>query len=313
MIVRADPRRQLKRFWTGPVIWDAPLAEHTTLRVGGPAEAMIEPRSVEEIRQAVAGCREFGIPWLVVGGGSNLLVADEGFPGLVLLLGRKFGIINEVGIDADGRTLVEAAAGCSLGRLLNWCRERDLSGLEFTVGIPGSVGGAVAMNAGAWGIEIQEVLLALAWLEGERVTQKGRSELTFTYRRWLGPEEAVVLVATFALQPASSAAIADRCREWTAVRRRQQPKGVASAGSFFKNPAGDFAGRLIESAGLKGAAVGQAKVSEVHANFLVNTGGATAVQLLTLMRLVQEKVRKVHGVWLEPEVKIIGPIVGQEG
>ncbi len=312
MTGKTDLRQRVEQFWQGPVLWNAPLAELTTLRVGGPAGALIEPGSIEEVRLAVAGCRDSGIPWLVIGGGSNLLVADEGFAGLVLLLGRKFGTIREVGIDAEGRTMVEAAAGCSLARLLNWCLERGLSGLEFTVGIPGSVGGAVVMNAGAWGIELQDVLLALAWLEDGRLVQKRRAELAFSYRHWLGSEEAVILSATFALLPESPISIEARCRDWSAARRRQQPKGVASAGSFFKNPVGDFAGRLIESAGLKGAAVGEARVSEVHANFLVNTGGATAAQILALMRLVQERVREVHGVWLEPEVKIIGPVVGRE-
>jgi len=311
MTAGTDLRRRVERFWHGPVAWEAPLAERTTFRVGGPAAALIEPGSTEEIRLALAGCLASGIPWLVMGGGSNLLGSDEGFAGLVLLLGRKFGGISETGSDAEGSIKVRVEAGCSLARLLEWSRERGLSGLEFTVGIPGSVGGAVMMNAGACGGEIQQVLAALRWLENERIVEKERSELAFAYRSWRGPAEAVVLTATFALRTESSTVIEARCREWSAARRSRQPKGVPSAGSFFKNPPGDFAGRLIESAGLKGATVRSAMVSEVHANFLVNTGGATAADILALMRLVQERVREEYGVWLEPEVRIVGP-GGQE-
>jgi UDP-N-acetylmuramate dehydrogenase len=307
---RGDLRRRLELFWSGPVVWDAVLADWTSLGIGGPAGALIEPGSVEEVRMAVAGCRAAGIPWLVLGGGTNLLIGDAGFAGLVLVLGRRFGTIREVGRDA-GRLRVEAAAGCSLSRLLSWSRKRGLSGLEFTVGIPGSVGGAVVMNAGAWGSEIKDVLAALAWLAGDRIVEQDRDQLVFSYRRWAGPEQAVVLSATFDLQPEPPAMIEARCREWSAARRHKQPR-MASAGSFFRNPPGDFAGRLIETAGLKGTAVGSAMVSEAHANFLINTGGATAAQMLELMRLVQARVRDVHGVWLEPEVKIVGA-AGFEG
>jgi UDP-N-acetylmuramate dehydrogenase len=302
--------RQLRELlggeWAGEVYWQAPLAEWSSLRIGGPALALVRPGSVEAVRRLVMGCEAGGLPWLVIGGGTNLLVADAGFPGLVLVLGREFGAIRECGIDQEGRCLVEVEAGCSLARLLGWSQRRGLGGLEFTIGIPGSVGGAVVMNAGAWGGEIKDVLAGIqVLLPGGVVERWEREILAFSYRRWSGPVGALVLSATFALTPAEPAGIKAVCRGHLQRRRGKQPRGVASAGSFFKNPPGDYAGRLIEAAGLKGKAVGGARVSEVHANFLVNTGGATAAEMLALMRLVQEKVMARSGIWLEPEVRII--------
>jgi len=303
---RPSGREALESFWRGPVVWEAPLAKWTTLRVGGPALALVEPDSPGQVEQLVAGCLATGLPWLVIGGGSNLLVSDRGFPGLVMILGRKFGAIRPVGIDPEGRTLVEVEAGCRLARLLNWCQTQGLSGLEFTAGIPGSVGGAVMMNAGAWGGEIQEVLAVLRGLQAGEVVEWARRELVFSYRGWQGPPEVVVLSAIFALNAGDPQLIRRICQEHIAARRGKQPRGVASAGSFFKNPPGDYAGRLIEATGLKGLAVGRARVSEVHANFLVNCGGATAADFLGLLRLVQDKVRDRFGVTLAPEVKIVG-------
>lgn len=299
-------RELLGRCWSGSVAWDEPLAKWLSLRVGGPARALVKPASVEAVRQLIMGCAAVGLPWLVIGGGSNLLVSDAGFPGLVLLLSRDFGAISECGIDQDGRSLVEVQAGCSLARLLAWSQRRGLSGLEFSVGIPGSIGGAVVMNAGAWGREMKDVLAGLQLLlPGGVVEQRERQALEFSYRRWSGPAGALVLGANFALTPADPLGIKALCRNYLRERRDKQPRGVGSAGSFFKNPSGDYAGRLIEAAGLKGLTVGGAMVSAVHANFLVNTGGATAAELLALMRLVQEKVMVRHGVWLEPEVRIV--------
>lgn len=299
-------RDLLARVWSGPVYWQAPLAAWSTLRIGGPARALLEPDSGEAVRRLVAACNEAGIPWLVIGGGTNLLVADAGFPGVVLVLGRDFAGISESGIDRDGRSLVEVEAGCSLARLLGWSQRRGLGGLEFSAGIPGSVGGAVVMNAGAWGREIKDVLAGLRLLLADgAIERRERPALAFAYRRWSGPAGALVLGATFALTPAEPAVIREVCRRHLLARRGKQPRGVASAGSFFKNPPGDYAGRLIEAAGLKGLSVGGARVSEVHANFLVNSGGATAAEMLALMRLVQEKVLAMSGIALEPEVRII--------
>lgn len=299
-------RELLSHCWAGAVAWDEPLAKWSSLRVGGPARVMVKPGSLDAVRRLIMGCEAAGLPWLVIGGGTNLLVTDAGFPGLVLVLGRDFGAISECGIDQDGRSLVEVQAGCSLARLLGWSQRRGLSGLEFTVGIPGSVGGAVVMNAGAWGREIKDVLAGLQLLlPGGVVEYRERPTLEFSYRRWSAPAGALALSAAFALAPGDPTVIEAVCREYLRGRRDKQPRGVASAGSFFKNPPGDYAGRLIEAAGLKGLTVGGAAVSAIHANFLINTGRATAAEMLSLMRLVQEKVMARYGVWLEPEVRII--------
>ncbi|NTV13998.1 MAG: UDP-N-acetylmuramate dehydrogenase [Desulfobulbaceae bacterium] len=308
MAVAAQPsgRELLGTFWPGPVAWDEPLAKWSTLRVGGPALALVEPESLAEVRQLLRGCQETGLPWLVIGGGSNLLAGDRGFPGLVLVLGRKFGAISETGVDPEGRRLVEVEAGCRLARLVSWCQRQGFSGLEFAAGIPGSVGGAVVMNAGAWGGEIKDVLDSLRGVRAGELVAWPRRELVFSYRSWQGPPGVVVLGATFALSVGDPEVIRRTGQGYVAARKGKQPRGVASAGSFFKNPPGDYAGRLIEASGLKGVSVGGARVSEVHANFLVNTGGATAADFLCLMRLVQERVQARFGVALKPEVKIVG-------
>lgn len=299
-------KEKLRRFWPGPVRYQVPMAELTTLKVGGPAQALVLPADTAEVVLLVNGCRREDIPWCVVGGGSNLLVADEGFPGLVIVLGRDFSGIRLRGKDSCGRTLVEVEAGCRLARLLNWCQDKGFSGLEFAVGIPGTVGGAVVMNGGAWGREVKDVLSSLTWLSSGVVTSRDRAGLDFGYRCWRRPADAVVLAAIFAFTTEDSAKIGAVCREYVAARRRKQPVAHGVAGSFFKNPEAVAAGKLIEDAGLKGARIGGAEVSEVHANFIVNTGEATTGDIIKLMKLVQERVWAEHQIWLEPEVHFIG-------
>ncbi len=299
-------KKRLRRFWPGNVRWHVAMAELTTLKVGGPAQALVVPENMDEVLRLINGCRTGKIPFYIVGGGSNLLVTEAGFAGLVIALDRNFGEISRVGQDSRGRTLVEVEAGCRLARLLNWCADRDLAGLEFAAGIPGTVGGAVVMNAGARGGEIKDVVAALTWLSGGETVKKDRRELDFAYRTLHRPDDAVVLSALFALSPGDGAAIRRLCLERVAERRRGQPTAHGLAGSFFKNPEGAAAGKLIEEAGLKGTAIGGAMVSELHANFIVNTGEATAADIIRLMDLVQARVWEVHGVRLEPEVKIAG-------
>lgn len=298
----------LKKFWSGEIRRDVELAGFTTLKIGGPALALIVPETMVEIASLINGCRKVDIPWCVVGGGSNLLVPDEGFPGVVMVLGRKFSAIRKVGFDKEGRSLVEVEAGCSLAAFINWTCEQRLAGLEFSAGIPGTIGGAVIMNAGAWGSEIKDVLASMSWLENGEIKSCPRTDLVFKYRRWECSPEAVVLTATFALVESDSTQIKQHCRENIEARRNKQPLATANAGSFFRNPPVAPAGKLIEEAGLKGAKIGGAEVSLVHANFIVNNGGATAGDVIGLMKVVQEKVKEVHNIWLEPEVRILGDI-----
>ena len=307
---RKELKNRLRKFWSGKIDWDVPLAGYTTFKIGGPAWALVLPENAEAVATLVNGCQSEDLRWCVIGGGSNLLIADEGFPGLVIAMGREMAGIKQIGKDDKGNTLVEVAAGCSLARLLNWGSEQQLAGLEFAAGIPGTVGGAVVMNAGAQGREIKDVLVSLLLLEDGKITSRKREELVFGYRYWQRSAGVVVLAATFAFTAGDSALIKETCRGYLEARRTKQPVGQASGGSFFKNPAKAPAGRLIEEAGLKGTRVGGALVSEVHANFIVNTGEATAADIISLMKLVRSRVREMHGVELEPEVEFLG--IGRE-
>lgn len=301
-----DLRNIVSAFWDGEILWDCPMARFSTLRVGGPAAALVEPASMADLERLVRGLQERGLPWYVVGGGSNILVREAGFAGVVIHLGRKFAAISEPLADGE-RMEVSVAAGCSLTRLAGWCAEQGVSGLEFASGIPGTVGGAVVMNAGAWGGEMAQVVAAVTVVDprGE-VAELEREEIPFSYRSW-GLSDLVVAEVTFSLGRGERKDIEAVSRELAGRRRELQPLSLPSAGSFFKNPPGDAAGRLIERAGLKGFQVGGAMVSPLHANFLVNVGEATADDFIALMEVVRKKVLAMSGVWLEPEVHIIGP------
>ena len=297
---------QLRTLWPGEIEWDSPMARWCTLQVGGPARAIAIPASRAELQSLLAVLAKLGVCWRVIGRGSNLLVSEAGYDGVIVMLGRKFAAIGERPGQKEGEAKVQAEAGCSLMKLVNWCAAQGLQGLEFAAGIPGSVGGAVVMNAGAWGREMSDALSSVTFLHqsGEFVERK-KSDLDFSYRH-LETEGMVVVAAEFLLQPGDRQEIEKKCGQLMRERKDKQPQGLANAGSFFKNPPGlPAAGRLIQDAGLKGLSVGGARVSEVHANFLVNTGSATPQDFLDLMRLVQEKVFERFGVRLEPEVHIL--------
>jgi len=296
---------KIRRCWSGPIRWDCRLAPFTTLKVGGPADALIEPTDRQALAGLVGRLTAEEVPWWVLGRGSNLVIADRGVEGVVILLGRHFATI-EFEETASGPQLT-VEAGCSLARLLAWCCAEGLSGLEFATGIPGGVGGAIMMNAGAWGNEISGVLREVILLDAQGGLETRPLQATnFCYRGWRHPHGKIVVAGRFALGYDTPKAIAARCHQLAKQRAAKQPKGVASAGSFFKNPPGDAAGRLIEQAGLKGLRVGDAEVSTVHANFLVNRGQASAHELRALMGLVQDRVAKQFGVELLPEVHFVG-------
>jgi UDP-N-acetylmuramate dehydrogenase len=221
------------------------------------------------------------------------------------MLGRGLAEIETIGQEND-KVLVRAGAGCRLAGLLKYCTDRAISGLEFVVGIPGSIGGAIVMNAGCWGREIGDVLYSVTMLNpAGKLVSEPREKLKLSYRQWGGGKEAVIVAAVFALIQGDKQKIKATCREYLQQRKEKQPQHMASAGSFFKNPPGQAAGRLIEEAGLKGCRVGGAMVSPRHANFIVNTGTATAGDILALMRVVQSTVFDRSGITLEPEVQIL--------
>jgi len=304
--VMQDWAKQLPERWNGELVWNRAMSRHCTLQVGGPARVIAIPGSTEELAALMAVLGKLQVAWHVIGRGSNLLVPDSGYNGVIVLLGRKFSAMSASPSGNFGGVTVSAEAGCSLMKLVSWCVDQGHAGLEFAAGIPGSVGGAVAMNAGAWGAEICERIGSVTFVDQTgRIVQKGREELSFSYRH-LATDGMVVTRADFLLQNGDRLEMKEKCSQLSLKRKARQPQGVASAGSFFKNPAGGpAAGKLIEDAGLKGMQIGGAQVSPVHANFLVNTGGATTQNFLDLMHCVQEKVFEWCGIWLEPEVQIL--------
>jgi len=319
----------LQGFWKGEVLWHCQLAHFTTLKVGGPAQAVIMPSRIPQLALLIKGLRQHAIPWRIMGRGSNILVPDDGFPGVVIVMGQGLAAIRQVAEDADG-VIVEVEAGCGLARLVKWTMAQGLSGLEFAAGIPGSVGGTIVMNAGAFGGAIGDHILAIGLMDGQGAYHVAeRRHCRFSYRGLTidhpdlpGPvrlgkgggrhrEDVLVLAGTFRFTRGVQHEVADRCRALNAKRKASQPQGMASAGSFFKNPPEAAAGRLIDEAGLKGARVGRAVISPKHANFIVNAGNATARDIVELMHLVQETVWKRAGIRLEPEVDIWQPEGGE--
>ena len=278
-----------------------PMSRHTTFRVGGPAELMFLPASAEELQTALSAARDAGVEAYLLGNGSNTIVRDGGLKGLAIVLGEAYSDVR-----VEGNEIV-AQAGAPLSRVAAAAQEAGLTGLEFASGIPGTLGGGCAMNAGAYGGQLSDVLVSAEVLLDGELRTLSRDEMEMGYRTTLPLRRGgVVLEARFALQPDDKEAIAARMRELNARRREKQPLNLPSAGSTFKRPEGHFAGALIEGCGLKGYAIGGAQVSEKHAGFIVNKGGATASDILRLMAHVQDVVKRETGVDLEPEVRIIG-------
>ena len=284
------------------VLMNEPMKKHTTFRIGGPADYFAVPTQMEEVKSIVALCEENGMPYYVVGNGSNLLVSDEGFRGVVIQIYKA---MNQVKV--EGCTIV-AQAGASLAQIAMVALEEELAGFEFAAGIPGTLGGAVRMNAGAYGGEIKDVLLKATVLTREgKILELTNEELEFGYRTSVIERTGhIVLEAVIGLKKGTREeikAVMDDLRE---KRVSKQPLEYPSAGSTFKRPEGHFAGKLIEDAGLKGFTVGGAQVSEKHSGFVINIGDATAQDVCELMKQVNAKVTKEFGVSLEPEVRMIG-------
>lgn len=283
------------------VLADEPLARHTTLRIGGPARFYCRVKTEEGLSRVLAGARERGEPLALLGMGSNLLAADEGYPGWVVRLEGDF---LKVSIEGDR---LKAGGGAVLGGACAAAARAGLSGLESITGIPSSIGGAVRINAGAYGGEIFQVLetVRLVARDGTR-REAAASEIPHGYR-WTALCETgeIVSEATLRLRPSSREEIADRTRVVSEKRRGALP-GEPNAGSIFKNPPGDYAGRLVEACGLKGMRVGGAEISTRHANVIVNLGNARAADVLSLMRTMRDSVREKFGVTLSPEVEFLG-------
>ncbi|MGD1026217.1 UDP-N-acetylmuramate dehydrogenase [Candidatus Binatus soli] len=293
--------RELRERFGARIRAAMPLAELTSFRIGGPADLFVAVEDETELMHAKAAAYRAGVPCFCLGAGTNLLVSDRGMRGLVVRLGDGFGKIK---IDD---TKVVAGAGAAFGTLVQAVVDRGLEGLEFGEGIPGTVGGGLVMNAGAFGGEIAKVVTLVHGVTGAgEAIALSRDEVKFSYRRTELPAHFVITRVDFELARGDRAQLMARVAEMKARRASRQPRGVPNAGSIFKNPPGNFAGKLLEGAGLKGTRLGGAAFSDQHANFIVNLGGAQAAEVRALIDMARNKVKEQSGVWLEPEVRLVG-------
>ncbi len=284
------------------VLLDEPMKNYTTIKTGGLADIIVMPQSITEIQSVIKICKENDVPYFVMGKGSNLLVSDKGMRCVVVKLGDKFAKIT-----IDGNDVI-AQAGVSLSELSEKIMEKSLKGFEFAGGIPGTLGGATAMNAGAYGGEMKDIIKSVKVLntEGE-IINLSSEELEFGYRTsMIQVKNYIVLEVKMEFEKGNYEEIAKTTKDLMETRKAKQPLHLPSCGSVFKRPAGHFAGKLIEDSGLKGKKIGGAKVSKLHCGFIVNVDNATTNDVLDLIELIQKTVKSKFGIQLETEVKIIG-------
>jgi UDP-N-acetylmuramate dehydrogenase len=282
-----------------------PLARYTTMKIGGPADYFLDVDARPALAQALKILSERRVPFCLLGKGSNVLVSDRGVRGAVIRLGEDFK--HAAWREEAGRAFVEVGAAYAMTQLVREAARRGLGGLEFGEGIPGSVGGALYMNAGAYGSEMEKIVEHVegATLDGAAVAFT-RDQMTFSYRDSNLPPGTIVTAVTMRLEKRDAAEVSTKVRELVTRRKSSQPAGFPNSGSMFRNPPGDFAGRLIEAAGWKGRRIGQAQISERHGNFIVNHGGATAADVKALMDGARMEVKNKFGVELVPEVRFLG-------
>ena len=295
--------RELSEIEGNPeILVDEPMSRHTTFRIGGPADVFVTPKDEKQTAEVLSAVRGSGLPFFILGNGSNLLVSDSGFRGIVIRIYRNMSDIN-----VDGEEIC-AGAGALLSSIAAAARNAALTGFEFASGIPGTLGGAVVMNAGAYGGEMKDVLTCAKVLTSQgEIKTLSLPELKLGYRTSIIKEEdLVVLSAVMRLQKGDPAAIRDKMQDLQQRRVSKQPLDFPSAGSTFKRPEGYFAGKLIEEAGLRGFAVGGAKVSDKHCGFVINADHATADDVMRLIQQVKGRVFETSGVRLEPEVRFLG-------
>jgi UDP-N-acetylmuramate dehydrogenase len=286
------------------VLFHCPMVQYTTFRIGGKADALCFVESLEKLQQLFSYLSRESIPFAVLGKGSNLLIKNGGFEGVLINLKGDLATIETDKENTGGLT---AGGGLGLGDLMTYCCQKGLGGLEFLAGIPGTVGGAVAMNAGAFGEEVESVIESIQVLTPKgKLTTKHRSELAFSYRNLSLPGKSIVVKASFRYERKSREMVSSIVSDYLKRRKATQPLEYPSAGSIFRNPLNDYAGRLIEQVGLKGKKVGGAMISPKHANYIVNTGEAKAEDVLILMGLARQKVKEDTGIELETEIRIIG-------
>lgn len=296
-----DYKKEVSNLIKGKVLFDIPMRQFTSIKVGGPADLLLFPKDVDELRKVVCFAGTNGIPYFILGKGTNLVVKDRGIRGWVISLTRG---MKKIQMEGEA---VEAEAGLPLQRLVQFSIQKGLTGLEPFFGIPGTVGGGAAMNSGAWGAELKDVLGSITFMkESGEVIERPRQRLRFSYRRLTIPSSWIILKGRFQLKKGKKEEILERVKSYSEMRKRTQPLGYPSAGSIFKNPKEGSAGKWIEESGLKGFKKGQAMISDRHANFIINRGKATAGEVISLIELVEQKIYETKGISLEREVKVVG-------
>ena len=296
-----DYKKWTKGLIKGKILFDVPMRRVTSIRVGGPTDGLLFPKDVRELGKIVRFARRKKIPVMILGKGTNLVVKDKGFRGWMVCLTQGLKKIQQEG------DVVEADSGLPLQRLVQFTIQKGLTGLEPFFGIPGTVGGGLAMNAGAWGVELKDVLLSLTLMkENGEVVERSRQRLKFSYRKLDLPVSWVILKGRFQLRKGEKGEILEKVRSYSEMRKRTQPLDYPSAGSIFKNPKEGPAGKWIEEVGLKGFRMGQAMISDRHANFIVNLGKATAEDVIDLMERAEKEIYEKKGISLEREIKVVG-------
>ena len=306
MLMDATRRQKLKDMVSGKVLFDEPMSRHTSIGVGGIADAVVWPERSEELSRIINFLRQFQIPFIPIGNGTNLIVKDGGYKGAVISMLS----MNSISLAERGReqVLLHAGAGATLSEIVLLTEKRAFSGMEFCAGIPGSVGGAVRMNAGAYGSEIKDIVesVKLMITKGE-ILESRKDDLKFTYRNLDISEGTVIVGASFLLAKGDREQIHARINEILRKRKNKHPLEYRNAGSIFKNPNGGIpAGRIIDESGLKGTQIGEAKISEKHGNFIVNLGNAKASDIIALIDMIKTKVKNERGIALQTEVMIVG-------
>ena len=299
--MKRDYKKWASGLIKGRVLFDAPMKQFTSMKVGGPADSLLFPKDADELKKVIRFARRKKIPFLILGKGTNLVVRDKGVRGWVISLTQG---MKKIKIDGE---VIEAEAGLSLQRLVQFSIQKGFTGLEPFYGIPGTVGGGVAMNAGAWGAELKDVLLSVTLMkEDGEIVERSRSRLRFSYRGLVIPPSWIILKGRFQLKKGKKEETLERVKSYSEMRKRKQPLDYPSAGSVFKNPKEGPAGKWIEEAGLKGFRIGQAMVSDRHANFIINLGKAKAEEVIRVMEFIEKKIHEEKGISLEREVKVVG-------
>jgi UDP-N-acetylmuramate dehydrogenase len=300
----AHTKKRMKEIGGEAILFDVPMSQYTTLRVGGNVEALYKARNLGVLKKMMTFLMDEGIPYLVTGRGSNLLVRDEGLKGIAIILDESFAVIESTSLEEP---YIVVGAGMPLYKLVDFCTKEGLAGVEFLAGIPGTVGGGVAMNAGSWGQEMKGVINEVTILKDRGIVEKRDSlRLNFTYRGLDLNTGQIILNARLNLEFDNPALIRKKVVSNMQRRKERFPVDMPSAGSIFKNPKGDYAGRLIDAVGLKGKTIGGAMISSKHANFIVNKGNASSSDILALMDLAVVKVRDMFNIQLLPEIKVVG-------